>query len=240
MKFIFIFLFFYLAQPAEAKDIKHPQFNFQISTHKLKSTDLHYSFVSVGQEAFQKEAGVFSALANPSREKDPHKTNSKYVLFRAVFPIKKAVGHFDSEKFSDAQFIKALEGGDKVKKIRDNAFITQVSTPVKYQYFSKFHFDADDLSSLPDSRIGRKIMDLKSSDPLLLSANVSIFREMFGFTQLLKESSEFYAFVALDETTTLVVFVKLAIFSSDDMFNYVIERDLIKKIKKIQKALEKS
>ncbi|MFA7613863.1 MAG: hypothetical protein WCY48_06465 [Candidatus Caldatribacteriota bacterium] len=240
MKFIFIFLFFYLAQPAEAKDIKHPQFNFQISTHKLKSTDLHYSFVSVGQEAFQKEAGVFSALANPSREKDPLKTNSKYVLFRAVFPIKKAVGHFDSEKFSDAQFIKALEGGDKVKKIRDNAFITQVSTPVKYQYFSKFHFDADDLSSLPDSRIGRKIMDLKSSDPLLLSANVSIFREMFGFTQLLKESSEFYAFVALDETTTLVVFVKLAIFSSDDMFNYVIERDLIKKIKKIQKALEKS
>lgn len=240
MKLIFIFLFYCLALPAGAKDIKHPQFNFQISTHKLKSADLHYSFSSVNQEAFLKEAGPFIALANLSRERERNKSENKYVLFRAVFPVKKAVGYFDSEKFSDLAFIKSLEGGAKVKKIKDNAFISQISTPVKYQYFSKFHFDADDLSSLPDSKIGRKITELKSSDPLLLSANVSIFREMFGFTQLLKESSEFYAFVALDETTTLVVFMKLAIYSSDDIFDYVIERDLIKKIKKIRKALEKT
>ncbi len=218
-----------------AKDIKHSEFNFQMSTHKLKATDLHYSFISVNKETFYKEAGPFMALMN---KRSSDQSNDKFVMIRAVFPIKRAVGHFDHDKFKDLDFIKKIDNTSKVKKINENTFLTQKSTPVNHQYFSKFHFDSDDLSSLPDSRIGRKITELKSTDPLLLSANATLFREMFGFTQLIKESSEFYGLIALDETTTLVVFMKFAIYSPDGM-DYAIERDLLKKIKTFKNVLEK-
>lgn len=236
MKIIVFILICCLAQIAWAVDIKHSDFNFQISTHKIKSTDIHYAFVSVDQNTFVKEAGPFSALGH--QQKDKKYKDNKHILFRAVFPVKKAIGYFDADKFSDPTFIKKMEGGAKVKRARENAFITQNSSPIKYHYFSRFYFDSDDLSSLPDSRIGRKIMELKSTDPLLFSANLSIFREMFGHTHFIKESSEFYGFVALDENTTLVVFMRMSIYSSDDILDYVIERDLIKKTKKIREAFE--
>lgn len=225
-----------LMTPVWAKDIKHSEFNFALSARKLKSTDLHYAFTSVNQETFNREAGPFAALLT---HRDSKKKGAKYALIRAVFPVKKAIGHFDTDKFSDLPFIKKIEQNSKVRKLKENTFLTQVNTPVKYQFFSKFHFDADDISSLPDSRVGRKMMELKTSDPLLQSANVSIYREMFGFSKYLNESSEFYGFISLDETTTLVVFMKLAVFSSDDTLDYVIERDFLKKVKKLQTVLEK-
>lgn len=220
-----------------AKDIKHSEFNFAISAGKIKSGDLNYAFTSVNKDVFIKEAGPFAALRTQTGDK---KKSNKFALLRAVFPIKKAVGHFDGEKFNDLNFIKKLEQNAQVKQLKDNTFLTQVSTPSKYQYFSKFHFDSDDLSSLPDSRIGRRIMELKMSDPLLQSANVIIFREMFGFTHYLNEGSEFFGFISLDETTTLVVFMKLLVFSSDDTLDYAIERDFLKRAKSIQRVLEKN
>lgn len=237
MKFIILLLTCSLSTPLWSKDIAHSEFNFSISAHKLKSTDMHYSFASVKKEIFNKEAGPFSALLSPGHL---GQDREKFTLIRAVFPVKKAIGIFDSEKFNDLKFIKRIEDSSKVRKLRENTFISQMSSPRKYQYFSKFHFDADDLSSLPDSRVSKKIMELKTSDPLLLSANMSIFREMFGFTDYLSESSEFYGFISLDETTTLVVLIKLAVFPSDDITDNVIERDLLKYIKRIQKSLENS
>lgn len=237
MKLIILLLTCSLMAPLWAKDIRHSEFNFKISAKKLKGTDLNYSFTSVNKETFNKEAGPFAALLTQNHD---YKKGEKFALIRAVFPIKKAIGHFDTDKFNDLKFTQKIESNTKVRKIKENTFLTQVSYPVKYQFFSKYHFDADDISSLPDSRIGRKIMELKNSDPLLQSANLSIFREMFGYTQYINEGSEFFGFISLDEETTLVVFMKLSVFSSDDILDYAIERDFLKKVKTIKTVLEKS
>lgn len=218
------------------KDIKHPQFNFAISTHKIKATDLHYAFVSVNQQTFYREAGPFAALLGASKN---IKNEDKHILIRAVFPITKAIGNFEPDSFNELSFVQRIDEQKKVRKLKDNTFLTQNSSPISYQYFSKFHFDADDLSSLPDSKIGHKITELKSSDPLLQSANATIYRQMFGFSSFLKESSEFYGFIALDETRTLVVYMKLAIYSPDSILDYAIERDLLKRVKTFKTVLEK-
>lgn len=216
-----------------SKPISHPEFNFQISAHKIKAGDIHYAFVSVDKEKFVKEAGPFTALLTI-----PHPSEkSHYTLIRSVFPIKRPVGSIDSEKFNDLSFIQKIAGQEKIRKIKDNTYFTSNSVFGSTSAFMKFHFDSDDLTSIPDSKIAGKIAELRISDPLLQSANAVVYKNTYGRKGFITENSEFYGFISLDESTTLVVFMEIFVYPEGSISQDALEKNMLKDVMKLQKAL---
>lgn len=208
------------------RPVVHPEFNFKISTNKMKTGDLHYAFVTVDKEKFLKEAGPFSALMTINHPAE----KSQYALIRSVFPINKPIGSLDSEKFNDLSFIRKITGKSQLRKVREHTYYSNKT-------FSKYHFDSDDLTSIPDSKIAGKIADLRISDPLLQSANAVVFKNIYGQKDKVKEDSEFFGFISLDESKTLVVYMKMIVFPEGSIKQNALEKNMLQDVLKLQKAL---
>ncbi len=218
---------------AWGRPVMHPQFNFQISTNKMKAGDLHYAFVAVDKEKFLKEAGPFAALLTIAHPEE----KSQYALIRSVFPIKKAVGSIDSEKFNDLAFVKKIVGKDQLRKVKEHTYYSISHDLYSNTAFSKYHFDSDDLTSIPDSKIAGKIAELRISDPLLQSANAVVFKSTYGHKGKVKEDSEFFGFISLDESKTLVVYMKMIVFPEGSIKQNALEKNMLQDVLNLQKAL---
>ena len=221
--------------PTWGKPVMHPQFNFQISTNKMKASDLHYAFVSVDKEKFLKEAGPFAALFTIAHPQE----KSQYALIRSVFPIKKPMGSIDSEKFNDLSFVKNILGPVQLRKVKDNTYYLKSRDLLNDTAFIKYHFDSDDLTSIPDSKIAGKIADLRISDPLLQSANAVVFKSSYGHKGKIKEDSEFFGFISLDESKTLVVYMKMIVIPEGSIKKDALEKRMLQDVLNLQKALSK-
>jgi hypothetical protein len=94
-------------------------------------------------------------------------------------------------------------GEQKVKKIGPASYSVRVPEGLRYKM--QMFFDADDVSTLPNSKVIRGVNAVKKIDVISRGASTIMFVEKTNFSQDVKGGISVSSFIPLNEKRTLII-----------------------------------
>lgn len=201
-----------LSVPLYAGLEQQKSLDFPIQTEKLMKGDIHFfTMISTPRKmsvAYPQIFDIDSLLLLQEPE-------AQIVLSKSVFVSDKPVGFFDDKQMTDENFVKHLMGDQKVKKISPDAFLVTVSGKFAHKYKTQMFFDADDVSTLPNSKIIKAVGAVKKLDVISQGASTIMFTESSNFSDHLLGAVSATSFIPLKEEKTLVIQYHLKALKKD-------------------------
>lgn len=159
----------------------------------------------------------------------------KLFLTKSAYIVKRPIGFFDENKFTDTEYLKKLMGPQKVKKISVNSF--QISDETHSFNLQRF-FDSDDMSTLPDSKLLRAVIGIKRMDIISQSAASIMLSEKTKYTKYAKGGVSISSFIPILENRTLIITYELHGIQKKYALPEVLKTLYKEEIKSLQKNLE--
>lgn len=175
---------------------------FDLETSRLIDGEIHFSMDIVSLKKLKKKYPKLMALDTTGFSKTPQ---TKMILTKTAYIVKKPAGFFDHENIGSEEFTKHYMGDQKVKKLDKQSYKISVTGADSYEYQMKTFFDSDDISTLPDSKVIRAVTAVKKLDVISQSATLIIFREFSNFTKYSAGSIEVSSIIPLKENKTLII-----------------------------------
>jgi hypothetical protein len=199
MKAILFILFFAFSVPLlYAKNEKQKQLDFAIKTQDLISGDIHYYFSVLPPSRVAKRFPDVLDLDTLSllREKDV-----SIILTKSIFVARKPVGFFDDKQLSAPEYIRHLYSRKRVHQISPAVYTINGNQSFKL----KLYFDADDVSTLPGSRVSRAVSGVKKLDVMTLGASTIMVNEFSDFSESILGGTTVSSIIPLKENQTLII-----------------------------------
>lgn len=193
-------VFLFLMSQTFAKTVEQKQIDFPIKADELLKGEIHYYFsiLSPSKLAVQ-HADVFE-LDSLSLVQE---SNVQMVLNKSVYIVNKPVGFFDDKQLSEEKYVSYVLGDQKVKKTAPSTF--HVTVPGGLTYKMQLYFDADDVSTLPNSKIIRGVNAVKKLDVISKGASTIMFTEKTNFSKVSEGGISVSSFIPLNERKTMII-----------------------------------
>ena len=202
-KFSLVFIFnLSISLPLSAKLVEKNDINFPIDTAALLKGETHYFFAMISSRSLSNEfqhAADLDTLALSKQKK------IKLVLTKSVMLLDKQVGLFDDKQLSDEKFLAHLLGEQQLKKLGPASYKITVPGEKNLSYKMNLFFDADDVSTLPNSKVMRAVNATKRLDVISQSASNIMFVEKTEYTKFSDGGVSVSAFVPMKENKTLII-----------------------------------
>lgn len=202
-KFVFIFsLNLIISVPIYAKTVEQKNLNFPIQTEKLLAGEIHYFFEILSPRSLSvKYADVFELDALSLIQEN----NVMMVMNKSVSIVDKPVGFFDDKQMSDEKYLSHIMGEQKISKLAPASFKVNIPGETGYSYKMNSFFDADDVSTLPNSKVIRAVSAAKKLDVISQSASTIMFVEKTNFTKYTEGGVSVSSFIPMKENKTLII-----------------------------------
>jgi hypothetical protein len=200
---------------------------FDLETSKLLKGETHFSIDIMGVKKLKKKYPQLATLDTTGFSKTPQ---TKMVLTKTAYIVKKPAGFFDHENIGSESFTRHYMGDQKVKKIDKNKFKIVVTENDSYEYQLSTFFDSDDISTLPNSKVIRAVTEMKKLDVISQSSTLVIFREFTQFTKYSAGSVEVSAIIPLKEDKTLIITYGLTAIKKFYAIEALLKQSFIKDI----------
>lgn len=191
-----------LSIPVYADVVEQKNLDFIIKPEELMKGDIHYYFSVVSPRKLKQQHPELRDLDSLSLLKEQ---KNRLILTKSVFVINKPVGFFDDKQMTDERFITHLMGEQKVSKLSPSSFKITVPGQLAHSYKMKLFFDADDLSTMPNSKITRAVTVAKKMDVIAQGASIIMFTEQSDYTRFSEGGVIVSSYIPLKETKTLVI-----------------------------------
>lgn len=236
-KVIFIFTInLIISMPIYAKTIEMSELNFSIKPELLLKDEIHYFFSILSPREFaMKHADVFE-LDSLSLVQE---AGVKIVLTKSVMIINRPVGFFDDKQMLASDYVKHMMGDQKVQKTGKDSFHITVPGESAHSYLMQSYFDADDVSTLPNSKIIRAVTVAKKLDIISQSASSIMFTEKTNYTKFCEGVVSVSSYVPMKENRTLVINYNIWAIKKQFALEKILRSNFIDEIKNI-KALNES
>ena len=223
--------------PLHAKEtlVEQKNVNFVIQAEKLLDGETHYFFSVLSP---RKLSIIHPEIYHLDSLRLCQENNVSIVISKYVYVVKKPVGFFDDKQLNDETFVSHLSGDQKVKKIGPDSFKVTVEATPGYSYQMRSFFDADDISTLPHSKIIQAVSSVKELDVISKSASTIMFTEKTNFTQHIVGGISASSFIAMKEDRTLVITYNLWAIKKPLIKEKIIKSNFLNEIQDIKKSIE--
>lgn len=202
-KLFFILAFNLIASvPIYAGMEQQKSLDFPIQTEKLMKGDVHFFTVVMTPREMSVTYPQIFEIDSLLLLQEP---DAQIVLSKSVFVINKPVGFFDDKQMTDENYVKHLMGDQKVKKTSPDTFLISVPGEFSHRYKTQMFFDADDVSTLPNSKIIKAVGAVKKLDVISQGASTIMFTESSNYSDHLLGAVSATSFIPLKEEKTLVI-----------------------------------
>lgn len=192
-----------VCSPTYAAAIEQKGMDFQINTNDLMKGNTHYRIETLGPREFATKYPLIFELDSLSLASE---ADVKIVVEKSVSIVDKPVGFFEEQQMTDEKYLSHVLGDQKVKKISPDTFSIKDHD---VQYKMRIFFDADDVSTLPNSKVIRAVTAAKKLDVIAQSASTIMFTEKTNFSKRIEGEIAVSSFIAMKENKTLVITYKL-------------------------------
>jgi hypothetical protein len=185
-----------------AKTIEQQKHEFPIKSQELFKGEIHFYFEILSPSNLTNAQSVFLKLDSLGITKDPE---SRIEVAKAVYVVNLPVGFFDDKELTGLRFLSHMMKPDKIRNKKEGLYEVFHEGSENYSYEMRSYFDADDISTLPNSKISRSILAAKELDVISKSASTIMVTEKSKFSNLWPGSVIISSFIPIKENKTLVV-----------------------------------
>jgi hypothetical protein len=234
-KFFFVFsLNLIISVPIYAKTVEQKNINFPIQTEKLLNGEIHYFFEILSPRSLAvKYADVFELDALSLIQEN----NVMMVLNKSVTIVDKPVGFFDDKQMSDEKFLSHIMGEQKINKLAPASYKVNVAGESGYSYKMNSFFDADDVSTLPNSKVIRAVSAAKKLDVISQSASTIMFIEKTNFTKYTEGGVSVSSFIPMKENKTLIITYNLWAIKKPFVLQKVLKTNFLSEIEAVKELM---
>jgi hypothetical protein len=211
---------------ANAGPVEEKKLNFNIDVTKL-GNDIHYSFGIFGKDDF---AYAYPELAELDLNKLFDQKNIKIMFYKSAMIVNQPASLFEAETLGDEKFVQFLLSKDSVKKQPNGNFEVRVPGALGYSYNLQVIHDADDLSSLENSKNARTITLSKAFDPISLGSSSSVIRLLTNFSKYTVSGMAVSHHIPVDLKRTLIITYSISGVKSMFALPKMIKPDLLQTI----------
>lgn len=202
-KLLFIFtLNLLVSVPLYAKVVEQKVLNFPIQTERLLSGEVHTYFTILSP---RKLAVQYPELFNLDSLSLNQEEGVVLVISKSVSVVSKPVGFFDDKQMVEEKYVSHILGEQKVSKLSPDTFKITVPGSDSYSYKLQSFFDADDVSTLPNSKVIRAVTAARNLDVISKSASTIMFSEKTNYSKLVEGGVSVSSFIPLKENKTLII-----------------------------------
>jgi hypothetical protein len=198
--FFIIFVNLLLSLSVSAKTKEQKEIQFPIRAEQLLKGEVHFFFDILSPSKLAVQQGELFELDSLSLAQE---SDVEMVVTKHAYIVKKPAGFFDDQQLSDERYISHIMGDQKVKKLGPAAY--SVSVPGGPKYRMQLFFDADDVSTLPNSKVIRGVNAVKKIDVISKGASAIMFVEKTNFQKDVEGGVSVSSFIPLNERRTLIV-----------------------------------
>ncbi len=221
--------------PIYAKAIEQNQIDFPIKTELLIKGEMHYFFSIMSAREFSVKYPEIFELDSLSLVQE---AGVKLVLTKSVMIINRPVGFFDDKQMLAPDYVKHMMGDQKVQKTRTDSYKITVPGSAAHTYVMQSYFDADDVSTLPNSKIIRAVTVAKKLDVISQSASLIMFTEKTNFSKFCEGAVSVSSFVAMKENKTLVITYNLWAVKKEFADAKILKANLLNEIEDVKELNE--
>lgn len=224
-----------ISLPVSAKLIEEKSLHFPIKSEELMKGDIHYYF---SLQTPRKMLEIFPEVFDLDSLSLLNEAQAMMILTKSVYIVRKPIGFFDENQMTDEKFFSHMMSDHKVTKLSPDSFKISATKDQQYTYKVQTFFDADDISTLPNSKITRAVMAAKRLDIISQGASTIMFSEYTGYSKFLLGGISAVSFVAVKEEHTLVIQYQLKAIKKNLADNKNIKLEIRRELNEQKKLLE--
>ena len=191
-----------ICHPIYAAPVEQKKINFPVKAEELLKGDVHYFFTIVSPRQL---AVQYPEIFNLDSLSLIQESDVEIVLSKTVYLVSKPVGFFDDKQLLDEKYVKHILGQQTVKKLSPDTYKITVPGEVNYSYVMKSYIDADDVSTLPNSKIISGVTAARNLDVISKGASTIMFTEKTNFTRYTEGGVSVSSFIPMNERKTLII-----------------------------------
>lgn len=185
-----------------AKTVEQKELNFPIKTEELLKEEIHYFFRTITP---RKLVVTYPELFDLDSLSLIQESNVTLLVNKAVAIASKPVSFFEEEQMTDIKFVSTIMGDQKIQEISPKVFRVTIPGENPLKYKMQTYFDADDLSTLPNSKVIQAVGAAKKLDVISQGASTIMFKEMSQFNREIVGGVTVSSYVPLKENKTLII-----------------------------------
>lgn len=217
-----------------AKTVEQKELNFKISTEDLLKDETHYFFTTISP---RKLVITYPELFDLDSLSLIQESNVTMLVSKTVSIASKPVGFFEEEQMTDKKFVSQMMGDQKVQEISPKVFAVTIPGEKPMKYRLQTYFDADDLSTLPNSKVIRAVAAAKKLDVISQGASTIMFKEMSRFNRELSGGVSVSSYVPLKENKTLIITYSLWAIKNPIKDKAALKENFVEEIEAVNKII---
>lgn len=232
--FLVLTLNLIISIPLYAQLMEQKELSFPVKTENLLKGEIHYfiDILSPRKLSVQyPEAFELDSLALIQE------SNISMVLSKSVSVVDKPVGFFDQNQMTDIKYLDHVMGEQKIKKLSPGTFLVTVPGENGFNYRMQTYFDADDVSTLPNSKVIRAVTAAKKLDVISQSASTIQFQEFTNYTKFTEGGVSVTSFIPLKENKTLVITYNMWGVKNDFVDIDLLKKNILNEMSAVQKLM---
>jgi hypothetical protein len=230
---IFLFFILNLITPftASAKTVEQQKPDFPIKSQEIYGGEIHFYFSTFNPTEITGKQSELLKLDSIGITKI---ADTQIEVAKAIYVVNLPVGFFDDKELTGFKFLSHLMKPDKLKDKGNGLFEVFHQGKHSYSYEMRSFFDADDISTLPSSKISKSVLAAKELDVISKSASTIMVTEKTKFSNSWPGSVVVTSFIPIKENKTLVVSYHLTGKKKNSESNEKLKEDFIKEIERTQ------
>ncbi len=222
-----------ISVPLYAKAVRQKELGFQIQAEKLIKGEIHYFFTIVSPSKLAVQYPELYSLDSLSLNQEE---DVSLVINKSVSVIARPVGFFDDKQLVEEKFINHIMGEQEVKKLSSDAY--KISVPGSYSYKMQSFFDADDVSTLPNSKVIRAVTAARNLDVISKSASTIMFTEKTNYSGIAEGGVSVSSFIPLKENLTLVISYNIYAIKKAALKPAALHKSYVSEVEAVKSLLE--
>ncbi len=226
------FLNLLAALPLSAMTVAQKDLAFPVNSQELLKREIHYFIKMLSP---RKVTVQYPDLAELDSLDLLKRKAVGIVVSKSVYVVNKPVGFFDDKQLLDEKYMAHVLGDQSLKRVGPETFLVTVPGAKGYSYKLRAFFDADDVSTLPSSKITRAVTAAKNLDVISKGASLIMLREHTNFTGGPEAGVSVSSFIPLKEDRTLVITYNLWALKRGVMESKKIKENFVNEVEAVRK-----
>jgi hypothetical protein len=222
-----------MSVPIYAKAVRQYELGFPVQVEKLLNDEIHYFFTILSP---RKLAVHYPELYNLDSLSMNQEDDVGLLVNKSVSVISRPVGFFDDKQLVEEKFVKHILGDQKVEKRGPDSF--KITVPGVYSYKMQSFFDADDVSTLPNSKVIRAVTAARNLDVISKSASTIMFTEKTNYSRLAEGGVSVSSFIPFKENSTLVITYNIYAIKKAALKPAALHKSFVMEIEAVKTLLE--
>jgi hypothetical protein len=221
--------------PLSAVTLEQKDLSFPVRSRELLTGEIHYFLKMLSPATVTVQYPDLAELDSLGLLK---RRDVAVIVSKAVYVVKKPVGFFDDKQLVDEKYVAHTLGDQRVKRLAPESFQVTVPGDGGYSYKLRAFFDADDVSTLPSSKVTRAVTAAKQLDVISKGSSLIMLRELTAFTGGPEAGVAVSSFIPLREDRTLVITYNLWAVKREALNGKAIREEYIEEVEAIRKLQE--